>query len=46
MEKRFFGAGRARIGPEMLMFRDEVHFDSCYLLVVLTAWKPVAKGLF
>ena len=29
----------------MLMFRDEVHLDSCYLLVVLTTWKKVAKGL-
>ena len=46
IEKWFFGAGRARIGPEMLMFRDEVHLDSCYLLVVLKTWKTVAKGLF
>ena len=30
----------------MLMFREEVHLDSCYLLVVLTTWKTVAKGLF
>ena len=30
----------------MLMFRDEVHLDSCYLLVVLKTWKTVAKGLF
>ena len=46
IEKRFFGAGRARIGPEILMFRDEVHLDPCYLLVVLQRWKTVAKGLF
>ena len=45
MEKRFFGAGRARIGPEMLMFRDEVHLDPCYMLVVLKRWKRVAKRL-
>ena len=30
----------------MLMFRDEVHLDPCYLLVVLQRWKTVAKGLF
>ena len=35
IEKRFFDPGRAGIGPEMLMFRDEVHLDPCYLLVVL-----------
>ena len=46
MEKRFFGAGRARIGPEMLMFRDEVHLHPCYLLGVLKRSKMVAKGLF
>ena len=46
MEKRFFGAGRAGIGPEMLMFRDEVDLDPCYLLVVLERSKTVAKGLF
>ena len=46
MEKRFFGAGRARIGPEMLMFRDEVHLDPCYLLVVFERSKTVARGLF
>ena len=46
MEKQFFGAGRARIGPEMLMFRDKVHLDPCYLLVVLKRWKTVTKGLF
>ena len=46
IEKRFFGAGRARIGPEMLMFRDEVHLIPCYLLVVLKRSKTVAKGLF
>ena len=46
IERRFFGAGRARIGPEMLMFRDEVHLDPCYLLVVLERSKTVAKGLF
>ena len=46
MEKRFFGAGRARIGPQMLMFRAEVHLDPCYLLVVLERSKTVAKGLF
>ena len=46
IEKRFFGAGRARIGPEMLMFRDEVRLDPCYLLVVLERSKTVAKGLF
>ena len=46
MEKRFFGAGRAKIGPEMLMFRAKVHLDLCYLLVVLKRSKTVAKGLF
>ena len=46
MEKRFFGAGRAGIGPEMLMFRDKVDLDPCYPLVVLTRSKPVAKRLF
>ena len=46
MEKRFFGAGRARIGPEMLMFRAKVHLDPCYLLVVLERSKTVAKRLF
>ena len=45
IEKRFFGAGRAGIGPEMLMFRYEVHLDLCYLLVVLKRSKRVAKGL-
>ena len=45
MEKRFFGAGRAKIGPEMLMFRDEVYLDPCYLLMVLKWSKTVAKGL-
>ena len=30
----------------MLMFRDEVHLDTCYLLVVLKGSKIVAKGLF
>ena len=30
----------------MLMFREEVHLDPCYLLVVLKRWKTVAKGLF
>ena len=44
IEKRFFGAGRAGIGPEMLMFRYEVHLDLCYLLVVLKRSKRVAKG--
>ena len=29
----------------MLMFRDEVHLDTCYLLVVLERSKTVAKGL-
>ena len=29
----------------MLMFRDEVHLDTCYLLVVLERSKVVAKGL-
>ena len=29
----------------MLMFRDEVHLDPCYLLVVLKRLKTVAKGL-
>ena len=46
IEKRFFGAGRARIGPEMLMFRDEVHLDPCYLLAVLEKSNTVAKKLF
>ena len=46
MEKRFFGAGRARIGPEMLMFRAKVHLDLCYLLLVLKRSKTLAKGLF
>ena len=27
------------------MFRDEVHMDTCYLLVVLNKSKTVAKGL-
>ena len=26
----------------MLMFRDKVHLDPCYLLVVLKRWKTVA----
>ena len=30
----------------MLMFRDKVHLDPCYLLVALQRWKTVAKGLF
>ena len=30
----------------MLMFRDELDLDPCYLLMVLKRWKPVAKGLF
>ena len=30
----------------MLMFRNKVHLDPCYLLVVLKRSKPVAKGLF
>ena len=46
MEKRFFGAGRAGIGSEMLMFRDEVDLDPWYLPVVLKRSKTVAKGLF
>ena len=29
----------------MLMFRDEVYLDTCYLLVVLERSKTVAKGL-
>ena len=29
----------------MLMFRDKVHRDTCYLLVVLKRSKTVAKGL-
>ena len=29
----------------MLMFRDKVHLDTCYLLVVLERSKTVAKGL-
>ena len=45
IEKRFFGAGRAGIGPKILMFRDEVHLDLCYLLVVLERSKTVAKRL-
>ena len=45
MEKRFFGAGHAGIGPRILMFRDEVHLDTCYLLVVLERSKVVAKPL-
>ena len=45
IEKRFFGAGRAGIGPEMLMFRDEVYMVRCHLLVVLKRSKTVAKGL-
>ena len=44
-EKRFFGAGRAGIGPEMLMFRDEVHMDRCYLLAVLKRSRKVVKRL-
>ena len=46
IEKRFFGAGRTRIGPKMLMFWAEVHLDPCHLLVVLKRSKTVAKGLF
>ena len=46
MEKRFFGAGRVKIGPEMLMFRAKVHLDLCYLLGVLKRSKTVAKALF
>ena len=34
------------IEPEMLMFRDELYLDRCYLLVVLKRSKRVAKGLF
>ena len=30
----------------MLMFRNEVELDPCYLLVVLERSKTVAKGLF
>ena len=30
----------------MLMFRDEVRLDTCYLLLVLKGSKTVAKGLF
>ena len=30
----------------MLMFRDEVDLDPCYLLVVLERSKTVAKGPF
>ena len=45
IEKRFFGPGRAGIGPGMLIFRDKVHMDRCYLLVVLKKSKRVAKGL-
>ena len=45
IEKRFFGTGRAGIGPEMLMFRDKVQMDTCYLPVVLKRSKTVAKGL-
>ena len=29
----------------MLMFREKVHLDTCYLLVVLERSKTVAKGL-
>ena len=29
----------------MLMFRDEVHLDPCYLLVVLERSKTATKGL-
>ena len=46
IEKRFFNAGRAGIGPEMQMFLEEVDLDPCYLLGVLKRWKTVAKGLF
>ena len=46
IEKRFFGAGRAGIGPRTLIFRDEVHMDRCYLLAVSKRSKTVAKGLF
>ena len=41
IEKRFFGAGRAGIGPGMLIFRDKVHMDGCYPLAVL---KKSLKG--
>ena len=30
----------------MLIFRDEAHMDTCYLLVVFKRSKRVAKGLF
>ena len=46
IEKRFFGPGRARIGPGMLIFQNEVHMDRCYLLMVLKRSQTVAKGLF
>ena len=46
IEKRFFGAGHAGIGPGMLIFRAEVHLDPCYPLMVLKRSKTVAKGLF
>ena len=46
IEKRFFGPGRAGIGPGMLIFRNEVHMDRCYLLMVLKRSQTVAKGLF
>ena len=44
IEKRFFGLGRAGIGPWMLIFRDRVHMDRCYLLVVLKRSKRSLKG--
>ena len=44
IEKRFFGAGRAEIAPGILMFRNEVHLDTCYLLVVLERSKRSLKG--
>ena len=46
IEKRFFGAGRAGIGPGMLMFREKVGMDRWYLLVVLIRSKRVAKVLY
>ena len=30
----------------MLIFRDEVDINRCYLMEMLKRWKPVAKGLF
>ena len=44
-EKRFFGTGRTAIGSRMLIFRDEVDIDRCYLMEMSKRSKKVAKKL-